>query len=158
MTYIQSAMNQWQFVFGLITPANAGGNPDDPLNDPSIACRWQAIQMGFAGASLPECAGGPPLPKLALEAATASTLKQVDLVFSIALTPDSGNDPANYTLTPAAAVIAAAVDPITGFKVTLTTSLKPDTPYTVQVANLDSYIGTGLDPAHTTAQFTSPKK
>jgi hypothetical protein len=157
MTYVQAAMNQWQFVFGLITPANAGGNPADPLNDPSIACRWQAIQMGFAGASLPECAGGPPLPKLALEAAAAATLTQVKLVFSIALTSDSGSNPANYSLTPAAAVTAATVDPMTGFRVTLTTNLDPNTNYTVRVANLESYIGTGLDPNRTTAQFTSPK-
>jgi hypothetical protein len=151
--YTNSAMEQWQSLFDLIQPPNRGGNPFD--NDPSIDCRWQAIQMGFSGASLPECAGGPPLPKIALERATATSATQVDLVFSLALTSDSGSNPANYTLTPYAPIMAAVVDPFTGFKVALITQLAANTKYTLHVAGLVSIIGTELDWEHSSTQFTS---
>jgi hypothetical protein len=56
MQGVDDAMQQWQAVFALVAPANAGGVASDPANNPSLACRVQIIQAAVEGAPLPACA------------------------------------------------------------------------------------------------------
>lgn len=157
MTYLLEARKQWQALFALVSPENAKGNPLDPLNDPSLACRSQTVDVGIAGGNLPECAGGEPLPKIALQRASANSDSDVVLNFSLALESDSATNIANYSLVPDATVTSAILDIATGFIVHLKADLKPDTEYEVTVDNLVSILGTGLDPDHTEQTFTTPK-
>jgi hypothetical protein len=154
LAYSQAAMNQWFAAFDLIAPGHREGDPLDPLNAPSIECRKQAMQNGNAGGALPECAGGEPMPKVQLEQASATSLTEVQLVFSVALT-DGALDPSHYTLRPAA-VVQSATFVGRNFLVKLTTELKAGQSYEVSVAGLTSYLDTGVDPTHASAPFTAP--
>ncbi|WP_166888388.1 hypothetical protein [Massilia sp. CCM 8734] len=100
MTYIMTAMNQWSALFALVTPANAAGNPLDPLNDPSLDCRLQTIRAAAAGGALPECAGGALRRKIALEQANAISPTHVTVNFSLAVDQATGANPTNYTFCP----------------------------------------------------------
>lgn len=157
MTYLLTARQMWNALFALVSPEHAQGNPNDKLNDPSLACRSQTIDVAIAGGNLPECAGGAPQPKISLEQAVATSDSDVVLIFSLALLNDSATNVANYTLTPAAKITSATLDTATGFIVHLKVDMKPGTQYTVTVQNLTSILGTGLDPNHVSAEFTSPK-
>lgn len=157
MTYLLTARQMWNALFALVSPEHAQGNPNDKLNDPSLSCRSQTIDVAIAGGNLPECAGGVPLPKISLEQAAATSDSDVVLIFSLALLNDSATNVANYTLTPAAKITSATLDTATGFIVHLKADMKPDTQYTVTVQNLTSILGTGLDPDHVSAAFTTPK-
>ena len=156
ISYVMEAMKHWQALFALVDAGHAKGTAGDPLNDPSLACRIQTIQSAAAGGALPECAGGKPLPKIALQKATATSTSAVTLNFSLAVNSETGGDAANYTLTPAVPVTSATLDPYTGFIVHLEAALDPGKSYTITVANLTSILGTGLDPNHVSAPFTAP--
>lgn len=156
VAYISAAMNQWQAIFALVSPEHAKGNPLDPLNDPSLDCRFKTIQSAAGGGDLLECAGGVPLPKISLQKATATSDADVILNFSLAVDNDSGTNIANYTLSPDAKVISATLDAATGFIVHLKVDMKPDTQYEVTVQNLISILGTGLDPNHESTTFKTP--
>lgn len=156
MGNILEARKMWNALFALVSPANARGNPNDKLNDPSLACRSQTIDVAIAGGGLPECAGGIALPKISLEQADATPDAGIALTFSLALLADSGSNVSNYTLTPNAKITSATLDPATGFIVHLKVDLKPDTQYEVKVQNLVSILGTGLDPDHVSLTFKSP--
>lgn len=155
LAYVMEAMNQWQALFALVDPKYAGGTPGDPLNDPSLACRFQTIQAAAAGGGLLECAGGKPQPKISLENAATSSLNNAVLTFSLALDPSSASTPANYVFSPAAKVTSAQTDPTTGFIVHLEVALARDTSYHVTVQNLTSILGTGLDPDHTSVPLVA---
>jgi len=155
LTYVMGAMGQWQALFDLVDSKHSGGNPKDPLNDPSLACRIQTIQVAAAGGALPECAGGEPLPKIWLQKATAPTLNEVKLTFSLAI-DQSADDPANYTLDPTATVTGARRDANTGFIVHLDVQLTAGEKYEITVANLTSILGTHIDPAHASVKFEAP--
>jgi hypothetical protein len=155
LTYVMAAMDQWKGFFAMVT-AGAEGNPLDPLNDPSLACRFQTIQAAAAGGALPECAGGEPLLKIELEQATAATLDHVQLIFNLALNPEGANDPSNYTFNPSATVTKVQVA-ANNFTVELDVKLDAGQSYEVTAQNLTSILGTGIDPAHASASFESPK-
>jgi len=53
---VMPAFTQLQTILNLISPANAGGDPDDPVEYPSVACRLSAMQSGIAHIPLPICA------------------------------------------------------------------------------------------------------
>jgi hypothetical protein len=146
-----AAYNEINTLFGLITPANAGGNSTDKCNAPSIKCRLSAMQSGFAGGSLPTCAGGEAPPEAILEGASATTDKLV-LTFSVGLTPDSATNLDNYTVTPDACLTAASLES-QDFRVDLAGTFKKDTTYTVTVNNVTTILGTGIDPKANTATF-----
>jgi len=148
VTYITAAIQQWQALFALVDPEHAHGNPLDPLNDPSLECRYKTIQSAAGGGSLPECAGGAPLPKISLQAATAGPDGAITANFSLALENTSGSDVANYILTPAAKVTSATLDSTTGFIVHLQAALEPGIQYVLKVQNLVSILGSGVDPQH----------
>ncbi|MBZ5788751.1 hypothetical protein K8353_01400 [Burkholderia contaminans] len=157
VTYITNAINQWTALFALVSPENAQGNANDRLNDPSLACRIQAIQSAAGGGSLPECAGGAPLPKIALQKATATSDDDVVVNLSLAVDQESGSIPANYVLTPAATVTRATPDATTGLVVRLKADLEPHTQYRLTVKNLVSILGSGVDPQQDSVQVkTNP--
>lgn len=156
--YSQRAMTQWANLFKFVSPEHAKGNPLDPINQPSLACRTQALQNGFLGGYLPECAGGKPLPKICVQDVEATSLNSVIVSFSIALTEKTGLDINNYALDSGATVTKASFVDKEKFKVELATELKPNGKYTLRVSDLESYIGSKLDPAHSTATFVAPSK
>jgi hypothetical protein len=157
MAYILEARKQWDALFSLINPEHSQGNPHDRLNDPSIACRSQTVDIAIGGGNLPECAGGAPLDKISLQRAVATSDKDVVLTLSLAVDIDSGTNVANYSFDPAATITSAVLDSTTGFIVHLTADLQPGTDYQIKIQDLVSILGTGIDPAHSSAPFTSPK-
>ena len=155
--YITAAIDQWEYMFSLISPKNAGGNPLDPLHDPSIACRTTIIQSAPFGGGLPECAGGPPVKKIELQLANATSLTDVSLTFSLALDPTTTDDPKNYELDPSVKVVTAKRNPQRDFVVDLVVNvLKPGTTYKVTAKNLKSALGTGMDPKYASTSFKAP--
>lgn len=160
MGYVSKAMEQWSSaLFDNIDPKYKGGNPNDPLNDPSIECRLEAIQRGFTGGSLPPCAGGVQPPEISLELATLRDETSLLLTFSLGLTEDTATDPGNYSIDPDIKVTAAKLDPVKNFLVTLTLNdaPKPGATYTVTANGLQSVYDTPLDPAHSSATFEATK-
>ncbi|MCL2933184.1 MAG: hypothetical protein MGG11_13295, partial [Trichodesmium sp. MAG_R03] len=156
MTYATTAMNQWEAVFQLVDSTNAGGNPQDPLNDPSLQCRFENIQTAVAGGGLLECAGGEPLPTIRLDEAQATSTTKVMLTFSLALDPDTATDVSNYLLSPEAPVTSAELDEKTNFIVHLEVELEAGAHYEITVRNLTSILGSGLDPDHVSVAFDTP--
>jgi hypothetical protein len=155
LTYVMAALRQWQALFALVSAANAGGNPADPLNDPSLACRIEAIQSAIGGGALPECAGGQPQPMIRLEQAASPSANKVVLVLSLAVDPTSASDVSNYSFNPVATVTSAKVDKSTGFTIYLEADLEAGKSYEVTISNLSSILGTGVDPNNATAQFNA---
>lgn len=60
--FVMPAYEQFKAIFALVDPKHAGGDPKDPVEFPSLACRATAIETGIAGGGVPECAGGMPSP------------------------------------------------------------------------------------------------
>lgn len=146
------AFNQLSTIFDLISPANAGGDPNDPVEYPSVACRLGAMQSGMAGGVLPECCGGPPPPQIALQSAKAQP-GGARLYLSIAPIPEEGEDIANYVFEPAATVLKATIDSAMNFVVNLDVELASATEYTVTIRNMHNYLGGGVNPDEDSATF-----
>jgi hypothetical protein len=60
--HVSSAYTQIKSLMALIPSEHAQGDPAGQVDEPSIACRLQAMNSGFEGQDLPACAGGPVLP------------------------------------------------------------------------------------------------
>jgi Hint domain len=153
VTYTTTAIKQMESLFELIDDDHKGGNPKDPVNQPSIHCRQGCMESGFGGGDLPECAGGPPPPKIALESVTAPSVARVNVALSLPPTVETGNDPKNFTITPEAPVTAAQIDERSNFLVTLTAELERDTSYELTIHDLESPFGEGVDPEHDEKPF-----
>lgn len=157
LTYVLAALRQWEALFALVSAGNAGGNPNDPLNDPSLACRIEAIQAAIGGGALPECAGGAPQRMIELEEAVSPSVNNVVLTLSLAVDPTSASDVSNYSFNPVATVTSAKVDRSTGFTIYLEADLEAGKSYEVTISNLSSILGTGVDPNNATAQFNAAR-
>lgn len=145
------AFQQINALFGFISKDNRGGNPRNACGDPGIDCRLGAMQSGMGGGNLPPCAGGATKPPVTLQAAQGDAAG-VTLTFSQGITAETAQDPANYTITPAAAITGATRDPEREFVVTLSAELAPGD-YHVDAKGLVSIYGTGLQPDPTGADF-----
>lgn len=152
--YINDGIRQWQMLFDFINKANQGGS--NPLTDPSIDCRRMIIQSAPFGGGLPPCAGGTPPKLIELQVADALTLDKVQLIFSLAIDPDSADKTSNYTFSPAVKVLEAKRSSSKDFIVELTVQLDAGKAYKVTAKNLKSSLGTGMDPAHSSVNFTAP--
>jgi hypothetical protein len=155
-TYLNNALTAYSEVaalFGLITADNGKGNPNDVCNDPSVACRLSSMQSGFAGGSLPTCAGGKPMPSVGLQLAVG-TPTSVTLTLSTGVTKDSAENIANYAFGPNAKVSKATLSSDADYQVIITGVFVPKQTYQVTIANLVSIYGTGVDAAHNSASFT----
>lgn len=145
-----AAFNQLDKVLSLIAAGPAAGDPNDPIEHPSIECRLEAMQSGFAAGALPTCCGGPQPALIGVEQAQAEP-DGVALTLSIAPTSDTAVNSANYTFNPAATIKAVKIDPVKDFIIHVAADLKAGTAYTVTIANLMTLVGDGVDPAHASA-------
>jgi hypothetical protein len=148
---ILSAMNEIETLLRLISDENAKGNPLDICSNPSIECRIKTIKSAVPGGSLPECAGGPKIPDLMLEAVSADKNK-LKLTFSQALTKESADNISNYILTPTGEISMAELDDEYSFIVNLTTKLSPGK-YKIETSGLVSIYNTRLDPNFSSDTF-----
>ncbi|HEX8239723.1 MAG TPA: hypothetical protein VF574_08310 [Allosphingosinicella sp.] len=156
-SWIGSAMpafTQLQSLLNLISPANAGGDPRDPVEFPSVACRLSAMQSGLAGGALPECCGGPPVPLIGVQSAAPET-GGVALTLSYAPIAQEAVDVANYAADPSVEITKATVDPIQNFIVHLEAKFTAGDSYKVTVSNLHNIFGGGVDPNANSATFTA---
>jgi hypothetical protein len=147
------AFQQIEKLFGFITKP-AGGKPNDPVNRPSLECRLEAMQSAVGGGDVPECAGGPPTPKIELEQATASP-GEVTVLLSLAATRDTSTEVANYVLDPAVPITSATPDPRTDAIVVLSAAVEPGATYKLTIRNLESILGSGVDLDADSAEFTA---
>ncbi|MFE2752257.1 hypothetical protein ACFXGA_09670 [Actinosynnema sp. NPDC059335] len=148
-----AAQKQFNDLFDLISEQNAQGNPDAGHDEPSIACRRKCIAyssvLGF-----PECAGGPPLPRIAIEDAAATT-DTLTLVVNLSPKPESVTATGNYDITPAVTVTEAALAPDSSFHILVKADFQPDQEYRVTVRGLVSILGSGMDPERDSIGFTA---
>lgn len=149
---VSAAQEQFDALFDLVSEENAKGNPAAGFDEPSLACRRSCIAyssiLGF-----PECAGGPPLTRIALEDA-AATADVLTLAVNLTPDPDTVTPPGNYAITPAVTITEARIDANSPFHIQVTAEFKVDHEYQVTVHGLASEIGTGVDPEHDTLRFT----
>ena len=148
-------VQQLQTIFGFISKDSAAGDGGDDGVSPALDCRFQTFMAGMAGGSLPPCAGGISAAALEVESASASS-SGVDVTFSTAVAVDGAQTPGNYTLSPAARVTKATLDPRNALAVALAVALEPGTAYTLTVAGVTSVEGGALDAAGSTASFKTP--
>jgi len=156
-SWINSAMpafTQIKSIMDLISPANAGGDPNDPVEYPSIACRVSAMSSGLAGGALPECCGGPPVPLIGLLSAAAEP-GGVALTFTYAPVANEAVNVANYATDPTVGIKAAVIDKTQNFIVHLEADFTAGESYKVTVSNLHNIFGGGVDPKANSATFTA---
>nr|WP_237108226.1 Hint domain-containing protein [Nonomuraea sp. MG754425] len=150
--------NEYESLFKLIDPAHAGGDPNDPINHPSVECRLGCVSAAIFGGPVGECAGGDAPIKVALEEAQATSDTRIVLTLNERVTAESAAVTGNYVLTPAAEITKAELDgqPLP-CRVTLTTQLDKGKTYSVKIHGLESLMfSASVDPEHDTKQFTSP--
>ncbi|HKS30568.1 MAG TPA: hypothetical protein VJS44_22270 [Pyrinomonadaceae bacterium] len=153
MDYVSPAYQQMKALFGQISADNAKGNPNDVVNEPSVAGRLKAMQSGAGGGGLPEEVGGPPLPRIALQSVDATT-EQVTLTLSLAPSASEATIVDNYVITPDATISSATQDSNKDFIIHLATQLEQGKTYSVTIRNLHSLVGSKVDPEHQTLEFT----
>ncbi|MGF7037633.1 hypothetical protein M2273_000867 [Mucilaginibacter lappiensis] len=153
--YINASILQWMALFKLIDKDNWGGT--NPLTDPSIDCRELVIQSAPFGGGLPPCAGGTPPKLIQLQVAQALTLDKVELIFNVAIDPSTADKVSNYIFSPDVKVLEAKRSTEKDFVVELSVKLEAENSYEVTAKNLKSALGTGMDPAHSTAGFVAPE-
>lgn len=126
-------------LFDKISKKNAGGNPANVCESPSIACRTESFWSGFSFLPMPEC-GMPVAPYFSLVKAYASyDLKSVTVVFDTYVDKASGESLINYNIEPGVAITAAKVSQTEPASVILSvTGLKPKTRYILSVNDVTS--------------------
>jgi hypothetical protein len=149
---VMPAFTQLQTIFELISAANAGGDPNDPIEYPSVACRLSAMQSGLAGGPLPECCGGDPVPMIGLQSAKAEA-GGVALTMTVAPVENEAVNVANYATDPAVTITEATVDAQYNFIVHLKAAFTAGKSYKVTISNLHNMFGGGVDPNQDSASF-----
>lgn len=145
-------LKQFKGLFALVDPAHAGGNPDDPVNEPSLACRIECVESAIGGGEVPPCAGGPEPPLIALNAVIATT-DSAHVQLSMPPTAASAEDPSHYELSPAAKISSAKISDQTNIVVVLEVELEAGTEYELKIAGIESVEGTGVDPSEDSVHF-----
>ena len=120
--------------------------PVDRCKNPGLPCRLEAIWAGATLDPLPVCADPDAEGFQLLSAATSAA--GLIATFNGPVTASSAETVANYTLKPAAAITAAAVNATDPAKVELTATLKPKIMYRLTVKNVTSDKGVPLEPGH----------
>lgn len=149
---------EYKTLLELIDSAHAGGDPDDPVNHPSVECRLECVSAAIFGGGVSACAGGnPPIP-VSLEEAKATSATRIVLFLNETVSAESAAITDNYALTPHAQVTKAELVPQSlPCQIILTTQLDGAKTYSITIHGLKSSLyGADVDPEHDTAQFTSP--
>lgn len=152
LSFALKGMKQIESLFALVSPAHRGGNPDDPVNEPSLDCRIDCIASAIGGGSLLPCAGGPQLPLLALNSVSATTTSAY-VQLSLPPIAQSAEDASHYTFSPTAKVKSAKVSTESNLAVALETTLENGVEYELTISGIESLDGTGVDPAHDSVRF-----
>lgn len=158
---VTAGFDQLKALFALLGPQTESRGADTCMNI-SVQCRLSAVQAGFQGGMLPECAGGKPSSTLALTGATAAMGKHgravVTLAFSAALDPATVTLPANYSFDPVLSVASATLDPDDSTKVRVEPEdMEPGLSYVVSVLGILSAKGNGLRPSASSTGVELPK-
>jgi hypothetical protein len=151
---VMPAYTQFQTIFELISPQHAGGDPRDPIEYPSVACRLSAMQSGLAGGALPSCCGGDPVVKIGLQSAAAEP-GGVALTLTNPPVEADAIDVANYVTDPEVKIDAATIDEQHNFVVHLKAAFTAGKAYKVTIRNLHNQFGGGVDPNHNSATFNA---
>ncbi|OFA01716.1 hypothetical protein [Duganella sp. HH101] len=105
---VSRGLEQFAALCGLFGPESAADL--DPCANPGLACRKQTLSNALSFFGVPAC-GVPPPTGLRLEKAILSTAQDVlSVTFSLPVEKTSAQNAANYSLLPALAITAAAVD------------------------------------------------
>jgi hypothetical protein len=99
---VKAGLAQLTALFAAVTDGGAG---PDQCTQPSLDCRIAAMQAALRMEPLPECAVGPPEPRLEVTGASAVASDPtgeptVTVSFNLELDPDSAQAIANYSFEP----------------------------------------------------------
>ncbi|HEX8104899.1 MAG TPA: hypothetical protein VF533_19925 [Solirubrobacteraceae bacterium] len=140
-------------LFAAVELARGGS---DPCTDPTLDCRIDAMQAGFALDQLPECAGGGLAPTLEVTDATGSERLphgEVTVAFNEAVDPATAEQVGNYSFDPMTRVESAAVSRTDPAKVVLSADVRGEVDYRLTVLRVLSAQKAPLVPGRATAEF-----
>jgi hypothetical protein len=130
---VQPGIDQVKEFFSYIDPRDREGVPGNTCNRISIECREKALAAGATNIiPLPECAGGPPDPTLAVVGATAGEQEDgtyVVVEFSAPVDPATAELVSAYMFDPSAPATAAAMEVGEPARVRVTVALNKDVEY-----------------------------
>jgi len=160
--FYNKVLQQVMMLLGRISPANAGGNPADLVNDPAVGCRIASLNTGIFGGVVLPCA----CSDLALLSAFSDSAEPdnllLQLIFDKPVNPASVKDLYNFAFqsTDASAtlpkVVSAGVSGQDGEEVVLQLQSPLDQEFTVTVQDIVSVGGSVLnDKKSATFTFSS---
>lgn len=153
---MKPAIDQITRLFDLIKPEHRNGQPGNTCNMISTDCRLSAMNAAATTQPLPECAGGPLTPTLAVTGAVAGESgNTVTIGFNQAVDPKTADDPGNYEFSPLTGATAVVVSG-DAKSVMVTASFTPNTEYTVRVVDVTSADGHPIIPSQSRATFKTP--
>ncbi|HEX8104897.1 MAG TPA: hypothetical protein VF533_19915 [Solirubrobacteraceae bacterium] len=141
-------------LFALVKQHRGGSNA---CADPALDCRLAAMNAPLEMMPLPNCAGGPPDPALAVTGATGATGTphgQVSVSFNLALDRTTAQQVANYQFEPTTKTYDAALGR-DGQSVQVAADVVEGIEYTLTVTDVLSAEQAPLDPGQGTANFTA---
>ncbi|MBB6498859.1 hypothetical protein [Pedobacter cryoconitis] len=132
-------------LFSKISKKNAGGNPGDICDDPSIECRIQSFWNGLSFFPAPTCGTPPDQYFYLVKGYSSIDLKTVNVVFDKPVDPASATSLVNYNIEPGVVISAAVVSVSEPGTVILTVSgIAAASKYILSVTNVTSADGQSL--------------
>ncbi|NEO81562.1 hypothetical protein, partial [Moorena sp. SIO4G3] len=153
---VKAGMEQINNFLSYISSENQQGNPNNPLEEPSIECRQETMEEGAFGGTLPACAGGLLRLLDAIPGEVVDGKPTIVFSFNFELDESAAKEMTNYQVEPTVDLTAVQVDSTDLFRVTLVGDFAPKTNYTITVTNLTSKDGIALDPKHNFANIQLP--
>jgi hypothetical protein len=149
--------SQIEKLFGYVSEEHAKANPSDRCNQPSLACRLEAMEAAASMRKLPACAN-PDVWFGLVSARTGRQLHFVSLQFNSELNKETAETTDNYKIAsegePQVVTVESAVLLTNRTEVRLRVSrLAPHTDYKVVVGDVLSASEAPIDPAHNSAEF-----
>ncbi|MFI9155451.1 hypothetical protein [Streptomyces sp. NPDC053367] len=152
---VEHGLAQVKTLLSYISAEHARPDPENPCNQPGVACRLDCYSAGRSMFPVPACAAPKPM-FFEVRDARALSPTNVQIVFSRLLDVRSAENLDNYAFDPAAEVHRAAVFPDQPNQVRLEVGeLAPATTYLVRVSSVVSDDDVPLDPHHATGMFTT---
>jgi hypothetical protein len=157
----RAAFDQVSALFGFVDADHSHADPANICAQPSLKCRLRAMEAGASMGPLPDCAN-PDIYFGLVSAKSGRQLRFVNLTFNSLLNKETAETTDNYTVTSAdgttLAVETAELSSFDPKDVRLKVSLEPLTDYKVVVKNVLSEAETPIDPAHSSATFSTRKR